>query len=95
MSAEHKACPWLSCFYLQIPVPLLGKKFTPPKDGSHFKNSRQLQSEYRSISYLMRRKNDVLFMQLSKKLPKRSSIRQGLTPLSMDDMFIMIALIAG
>ena len=36
MSAEHKACPWLSCFYLQIPVPLLGKKFTPPKDGSHF-----------------------------------------------------------
>ena len=53
---------------------LLGKKFIPPQMAAIFKIpqfSRRPQSEYASVKYLMRRKNDVLFMHLSKKLTEQ------------------------
>ena len=59
ISAEHTACPWLSWLYLQIPVPLPGKKFTPQKMAAIFKIpqfSWQPQSDHISGNYSMRRK---------------------------------------
>ena len=52
ISAEHKACPWLSWLCLQIPVPLSGKKFAPPPKWQPFLKFRSFHDSPNLNTYL-------------------------------------------
>ena len=75
ISAEHKANPWLSLLYLQIPVPLPGKKFAPPTKWQPFFKFRSFHDSPNLNTYLETTrwggKNYVSFMKLSQKLTEQ------------------------
>ena len=52
ISAERKACPWLSWLYLQIPVPLTGKKFALTPKWQQFLKSCSFQDSPNLNTYL-------------------------------------------
>ena len=75
ISAEHKACPWLSWLYLQIPVPLPGKKFALTPKWQPFLKFRSFPDSPNLNTYLETTRwdgnNDVSFMKLSQKLTEQ------------------------